>query len=172
VVLVPIVALTVVMGMWPNLFLAPIAPSVERVLNQVRDGAHIESGPASMRYPRRAERPDDVGSFSAIVPMACVTAAAIAAMVAEAFRILASGCRSRRWGHRPRRRRHRVAALVEFERHELRSGHRRQFGVFVTLVLVVIGLLSLALSAPTIDRLQLPRGEYFALMLFSIAGMM
>ena len=40
------------------------------------------------------------------------------------------------------------------------------FGLFVTLVLVVVGLLSLAISAPTIEREGLPAGEYYALMLF------
>jgi len=38
-VLVPIVAMTVLMGVLPNLFLRPIEPSVERMLNQVRQGA-------------------------------------------------------------------------------------------------------------------------------------
>jgi NADH-quinone oxidoreductase subunit N len=46
------------------------------------------------------------------------------------------------------------------------------FGLFVTWILIVVGLLSLALSAPTIDREHLPRGEYYALMLFALAGMM
>jgi NADH-quinone oxidoreductase subunit N len=36
----------------------------------------------------------------------------------------------------------------------------------------VVGLLSLAISGPTIERERLPRGEYYALMLFAIAGMM
>ena len=34
-----IVAATVLMGVLPNLFLRPIEPSVERMLNQVRQGA-------------------------------------------------------------------------------------------------------------------------------------
>src|SRR5581483_10964127 len=46
------------------------------------------------------------------------------------------------------------------------------FGLFVTWVLIVVGLLSLAISQPTIEREGLPRGEYYALMLFAIAGMM
>jgi NADH-quinone oxidoreductase subunit N len=45
------------------------------------------------------------------------------------------------------------------------------FGLFVTLILVIIGLLSLALSGPTIEREQLPQGEYYTLMLFALAGM-
>src|SRR5262249_10357418 len=46
------------------------------------------------------------------------------------------------------------------------------FGLFVTMVLVVVGVLSLAISGPTIERERLPEGEYYALMLFAIAGMM
>jgi NADH-quinone oxidoreductase subunit N len=46
------------------------------------------------------------------------------------------------------------------------------FGLFLTLLLALIGLLSLALSAPEIDRGKLPSGEYYALMLFAIGGMM
>jgi NADH-quinone oxidoreductase subunit N len=46
------------------------------------------------------------------------------------------------------------------------------FGLFVTWVLIVVGLLSLAFAAPTIERERLPGGEYYALMLFALAGMM
>jgi NADH-quinone oxidoreductase subunit M len=39
VILAPIVALTILMGVLPNLFLNPIGPSVERLLNQVHQNA-------------------------------------------------------------------------------------------------------------------------------------
>jgi NADH-quinone oxidoreductase subunit M len=39
VVVVPVVAIAVLMGVLPNLFLRPIQPSVERMLNQVHQGA-------------------------------------------------------------------------------------------------------------------------------------
>jgi NADH-quinone oxidoreductase subunit M len=39
VILVPIVALTILMGVLPNLFLKPIGNSVERLLNQVHQSA-------------------------------------------------------------------------------------------------------------------------------------
>ena len=44
--IVPIVALAVVMGVFPNLFLRPIEPSVQRMLNQVQRGAppRIQAG--------------------------------------------------------------------------------------------------------------------------------
>jgi NADH-quinone oxidoreductase subunit N len=46
------------------------------------------------------------------------------------------------------------------------------FGLFVTWVLIIVGLLSLAISGPTVERERLPAGEYYALMLFATAGMM
>jgi NADH-quinone oxidoreductase subunit N len=105
--------------------------------------------------------------------MACVAAAGIAAMTAEAFRapgermpigplgaigLVGAG----------------VTALLLWDRHATSYGvvTADNFGLFVTVLLVVIGLLSIALSPPTIDREGLPRGEYYALMLFSLAGMM
>src|SRR5206468_3693584 len=41
-----------------------------------------------------------------------------------------------------------------------------------TMVLIVIGVLTLAISAPVIERERLPGGEYYALTLFALAGMM
>ena len=41
-VLVPIVAMTVLMGVLPNILLRPIEPSVERMLSQVRQGAGVQ----------------------------------------------------------------------------------------------------------------------------------
>src|SRR4029077_17869919 len=40
--IVPIVAIAVLMGVLPNLFLRPIAPRVEKMLNQARRGAAVE----------------------------------------------------------------------------------------------------------------------------------
>src|SRR5436189_3492570 len=112
-------------------------------------------------------------SFNAIVPMSCVTAAALAAMVAEAFRapgermpigplgaIGLSGAA--------------VSSLFLWNTNASSFGVvvADNFGLFVTWILIVVGLLSLAFSAVTIDRERLPSGEYYALMLFAIAGMM
>jgi NADH-quinone oxidoreductase subunit M len=41
VILVPVIAMTVVMGVLPNLFLQPMAPSIERLLTQMRRGTQI-----------------------------------------------------------------------------------------------------------------------------------
>src|SRR5262249_37293885 len=111
--------------------------------------------------------------LNAIVPMSCVTAAALAAMVAEAFRapgermpigplgaiglVGAAIASIVLWGHNTS-----SFGLVFAD----------NFGLFVTLTLVVVGMLSLAISEPTIDREGLPRGEYYSLMLFALAGMM
>jgi NADH-quinone oxidoreductase subunit N len=112
-------------------------------------------------------------AFTAIVPMACVVATALAAMAAEAFRapdeqmpigplgaigLVGAG----------------IAAILLWDRNVASFGLvvADNFGLFVTGVLIVIGLLSLAISAPTLDRERLPRGEYYALMLFALAGMM
>jgi NADH-quinone oxidoreductase subunit N len=112
-------------------------------------------------------------ALNAIVPMSCVTAAALAAMVAEAFRapgermpigplgaiglVGAAVASIVLWGHNTS-----SFGLVFAD----------NFGLFVTLTLVIVGMLSLAFSEPTIDREGLPRGEYYALMLFALAGMM
>src|SRR5471030_2418243 len=112
-------------------------------------------------------------SLNAIVPMACVAAAGIAAMVAEAFRdpgermpiaglgvvglLGAAFATFLLWNHNAS-----SFGVVSAD----------NFGLFVTGILIVVGLLSLAISAPAIDREGLPRGEYYALMLFSLAGMM
>ena len=112
-------------------------------------------------------------SLNAIVPMACVTAAGVAAMVAEAFRdpgermpiaglgvvglVGAAIASYFLWDH-PTTSFDLVAA--------------DKFGLFVTWILIVAGLLSLAISGPTVDRERLPAGEYYALMLFATAGMM
>ncbi|HEV3062771.1 MAG TPA: NADH-quinone oxidoreductase subunit N [Vicinamibacterales bacterium] len=112
------------------------------------------------------------GSLNAIVPMACITAAGIAAMVAEAFRepgermplgglgvvgIAGAAVSSwLLWGHNAT-----SFGVVSAD----------NFGLFATWILLIVGLLSMAISGPTVEREQLPAGEYYALMLFALAGM-
>jgi NADH-quinone oxidoreductase subunit N len=112
-------------------------------------------------------------SLNAIVPMACVTAAGIAAMVAESFRDPGERMPIAGLG---------VVGLLgaAFATVLLWNHNASSFGVvtadnfalFVTGTLIVIGLLSLAISGVTIERERLPGGEYYALMLFATAGMM
>jgi NADH-quinone oxidoreductase subunit N len=46
------------------------------------------------------------------------------------------------------------------------------FGLFVNVVLVVVGILTVIFSAQTVERDRLPAGEYYAMILFAIVGMM
>jgi NADH-quinone oxidoreductase subunit N len=111
-------------------------------------------------------------SLSAVVPMACVTAAAIAAMTAEAFRspgermpigplgivgLIGAG----------------IASLLLWDRQASSFGVvvADNFSLFVTWILIMVGILSLAISGPVIEREALPAGEYYALMLFALGGM-
>ena len=114
-----------------------------------------------------------MSSFNAIVPMACVTAAGLAAMVAEAFRdpgermpIAGLGIVGLTGAA--------IATWQLWDRNAVSFGvvSADNFGLFVTAILIVIGVLSLAISGPTIERERLPRGEYYALLLFATAGMM
>ena len=113
------------------------------------------------------------GALNAIVPMACVAAAGIAAMVAEAFRepgermpIAGLGVVGLLGAA--------ISTVVLWNHNTSSFGlvSADNFGLFVTMILVIIGLLTLAISGPTIERERLPAGEYYALTLFAIAGMM
>lgn len=109
----------------------------------------------------------------AIVPILCVTAAAVASMLAEALRakgerlpiaglgvigLAGSG----------------VTAVLLWNRGAESFGVVRadNFGLFVTIVLTVIGLLTLMYSPRIVRRDDIPEGEYYALTLFALAGMM
>jgi len=110
--------------------------------------------------------------FSAIVPMLCVTLAALAVMGAEACRAkgedlplgglgivgLAGAA---------------AGAVLLWNRNAASFGVivADNFGLFVTLVLVAVGVLTIMFSAPVVRRDGLPAGDYYALILFSIAGM-
>src|ERR1700722_1072398 len=112
-------------------------------------------------------------SMIAIVPMCCVAATAVAAMIAEAFRepgermpigplgaigLVGAAIAS--------------VALWNVNASSFGVVAADNFGLFITWILIVIGLLSLAISGPTVERERLPQGEYYALMLFALAGMM
>lgn len=114
-----------------------------------------------------------LSSFTAIVPMACVVAAALAAMVAEAFREPGERMPIAPLG---------AIGLIGAAASSLLLWNRNassfdmvvadNFGLFVTGVLVVVGIVSLAISSHTVGQEGLPQGEYYALLMFSLAGMM
>jgi NADH-quinone oxidoreductase subunit N len=111
--------------------------------------------------------------YLAIVPMCCVAATAIAAMLADAFRepgdqmpIAPLGAIGLTGAA--------IATIALWNSGATSFGlvAADNFGLFVSGILIVVGLLSLAISAPTVEREGLPPGEYYALMMFALAGMM
>ena len=111
--------------------------------------------------------------MDAILPILFVSLAALVTMVAEAFRrpgdrmpisafgiigLAAAG----------------AAAVYLWGRNAQGFGviSADNFGLFVTLVLVVVGILTIMFSAPVVARDGIPAGEYYSLVLFSLAGMM
>jgi NADH-quinone oxidoreductase subunit N len=110
--------------------------------------------------------------LDAIVPMLCVTLAALASMGAEAFRgrgermpigslglvgLLGAA----------------VSAALLWNRNTEAFGVivADNFGLFVTMTLAIVGVLTILFSSQVLERDGLPSGEYYALMLFSIVGM-
>ena len=74
---------------------------------------------------------------------------------------------------RPGRRRRRHGAAVEPQRDQLRRRRRRQLRPVRHLVLIIVGILSLVdLGARRSSASGCRAGEYYALMLFALAGMM
>jgi NADH-quinone oxidoreductase subunit N len=110
--------------------------------------------------------------LDAIVPMLCVTLAALFSMGAEAFRargermpigwlgilgLAGAGVTS---GLLWNRNAESFGVIVA-----------DNFGLFVTLILVVVGILTIMFSSQVIQRDGLPKGDFYALLLFSIVGM-
>jgi NADH-quinone oxidoreductase subunit N len=111
--------------------------------------------------------------FAATIPILIVVLSAIAAMLAEAFR-------------RPGERMPIgglgligllgavVASCVLWDTDATSFGVVRadNFALFINIVLCVIGILTMAFSHDVVEREELPPGEYYALTLFAISGMM
>jgi NADH-quinone oxidoreductase subunit N len=111
--------------------------------------------------------------YVAIIPMVTVALAAIAAMLAEAFRrpgermwiaglgliglagaAIASGC------------------LWNSDARSLGVIRSDNFALFINIILCVIGVLTMLFSSDVVEREHIPEGEYYALTLFAISGMM
>ena len=111
-------------------------------------------------------------SFDAVVPILCVVLAALAIMAAEAFR--ARGERMPLAGLG-------VVGLVGTAIASVLLWNRNatsfgvivadNFGLFVTMVLVIVGMLTIMFSSAVVRRNGVPEGEYYALVLFALAGM-
>jgi len=111
--------------------------------------------------------------FDAIIPMLCVTLAGLVVLLAEAFRgrdekmpigglaiigLLGAG----------------AASILLWNRNATSFGvvTADNFSLFVNLVLVAVGILTVIFSSQTVERDGIPAGEYYAIMLFAIVGMM
>jgi NADH-quinone oxidoreductase subunit N len=112
-------------------------------------------------------------SFDAIVPMLCPAMAGLVALLAESFR--------RRGERMP------IAGLpiiglvgaglssvLLWDRNATSFGvvTADNFALFVNLVLVGVGILTVFFASQTIERDGLPAGEFYALVMFSTVGMM
>ncbi len=113
------------------------------------------------------------GQFDAIIPMLCVTLAGLVVLLAESFRgknenmpigglaiigLLGAG----------------AASILLWNSNAESFGvvTADNFSLFVNLVLVGVGILTVIFSSHTVERDRLPAGEYYAVMLFAIVGMM
>ncbi len=114
-----------------------------------------------------------LSSITAIVPILCVTAAGIAAMLAEAFRepgervpIAGLGLVGLAGAG--------IGTALLWGRHQTGFGvvAADTFGLFFVMILVIIGVMTMLLSPRLVERDELPGGEYYALTLFALAGMM
>ena len=108
----------------------------------------------------------------AIVPMLCVTLAGLACMTAEAFRAPGERMPIGTFG---------IIGLAGAAFSSVLLWNRNSegfgviladnFGLFVTITLVIVGVLTILFSSQDVGRDGLPVGEYYSLMLFSIVGM-
>src|SRR5688572_27384357 len=111
-------------------------------------------------------------SFDAVVPMLCVTLAALAVMGAEAFRSKGESLPVGGLG---------IVGLVGAAISSVMLWNRNaasfgvivadNFALFVTMTLVLVGILTIMFSSPVVRRDGLPKGDYYALILFSVTGM-
>jgi NADH-quinone oxidoreductase subunit N len=111
--------------------------------------------------------------YAGIIPIVIVGLSAAAAMLAEAYRqrgehmpiaglgliglvgaAVASGC------------------LWNSDAHSMGVIRSDNFALFINIILCAIGILTMLFSNEVIEREQIPAGEYYALTLFAICGMM
>ena len=114
-----------------------------------------------------------MSSFAATIPILIVVLSAVAAMLAEAFRqpgermpIAGLGLIGLVGAA--------VASVFLWDTDAKSFGVVRadNFALFVNLVLCIVGVLTMLFSDEVVEREHIPPGEYYALTLFSISGMM
>ena len=114
-----------------------------------------------------------MNSFAATIPMLIVVLSAIAAMMAEAIRHPGERMYIAGFGLIGL-----VGALVAsvflWNTDAVSFGVVRadNFALFINIILCIIGIITMVFSNDVVEREDLPAGEYYALTLFGIAGMM
>ncbi|MCC7180848.1 MAG: NADH-quinone oxidoreductase subunit N [Acidobacteria bacterium] len=112
-------------------------------------------------------------AFDAVIPVICVTLAGLVVMLAESFR--GKGERMPMGGLA-------IIGLVGAAASSILLWNRNatsfgvvtadNFSIFVNLVIITVGILTVIISSQTVDRDRIPSGEYYATLLFAIVGMM
>ncbi|MDO8834600.1 MAG: proton-conducting transporter membrane subunit, partial [Vicinamibacterales bacterium] len=111
--------------------------------------------------------------LNAIIPVICVVLAGLACIVAEAFRerqermpigglgLIGLGGAA-------------VSSILLWNTQAGSLGVvvADNFGLFINLVLIGVGVLTILYSSSILERDNLPAGEYYALVLFALSGMM
>src|SRR3990170_5082024 len=111
--------------------------------------------------------------YTAIIPITIVALSAIAAMVAEAIRrpgermpiagfgLIGSGGAA-------------LASVFLWNSDAQSFGVIRSdnFALFINIILCIVGVLTMLFSHETVEREDIPAGEYYALTLFALCGMM
>ncbi len=112
-------------------------------------------------------------SLDAVIPILCVTLAGLVVLLAESFRgkdermpiggLAIIGLVGAA-----------VASVLLWNRNATSFGvvTADNFALFVNLILVAVGILTVIFSSQTVYRDGIPAGEYYAVMLFAIVGMM
>ena len=112
-------------------------------------------------------------AFDAVIPVVCVTLAGLVVMLAEAFRgkdermplgglaiigLVGAG----------------AASILLWDRNATSFGvvTADNFALFVNLVIIVVGIFTVVVSSQTVERDHMPAGEYYAILLFALVGMM
>src|SRR5918996_5045908 len=112
-------------------------------------------------------------AYAAIIPIVIVTLSAIAAMLAEAIRrpgermpiagfgLIGAGGAA-------------LASYFLWDTNAESFGVIRSdnFALFVNIVLCIVGVLTMLFSNDVVEREEIPAGEYYALTLFALCGMM
>jgi NADH-quinone oxidoreductase subunit N len=111
--------------------------------------------------------------YAAVIPITILALSAIAAMVAEAIRRPGErmpiagfgliGCAGAA-----------LASVFLWNSDAQSFGVIRadNFALFINLILCIVGVLTMLLSHETVERDEIPAGEYYALTLFALCGMM